>query len=86
VHGAQETYKITETFLYTSGTVNILGGSIHKVKEIAEGLVVVTKETGLEVNTDKTKYMFMSVEQSAGLSQNLKVNNNSIERVEEFKY
>ena len=45
-----------------------------------------TKETGLEVNADKTKYMVMSREQTAGLSHTVKVDNSSIERVEEFKY
>ena len=40
--------------------VNILGGSIRTVKENAEALVVATKEIGLEVNADKTKYMVMS--------------------------
>ena len=40
--------------------VNILGGSIHSVKENAEALVVATKEIGLEVNADKTKYIVMS--------------------------
>ena len=39
---------------------NIMGGSIHTVKENAEALVVATKEIGLEVNADKTKYMVMS--------------------------
>ena len=29
------------------------------VKQTAEALVVATKETGLEVNADKTKYMVM---------------------------
>ena len=43
-------------------------------------------ETGLEVNADKTKYMVMSREQTAGLSHTMKVDNSSIERVEEFKY
>ena len=66
--------------------VNILGGSIHTVKENAEALVVATKEIGLEVNVDKTKYMVMSREQTAGLSHTMKVDNSSIERVEEFKY
>ena len=37
-----------------------LGESIHTVKEKAEALVVATKEIGLEVNADKTKYMVMS--------------------------
>ena len=66
--------------------VNILGGSIHTVKENAEDLVVATKEIGLEVNADKTKYMVMSRKQTAGLSYTMKVDNSSIERVEELKY
>ena len=65
---------------------NILGGSIHTVKENAEALVVATKEIGLQVNADKTKYIVMSREQTAGLSHTMKVDNSSIERVDEFKY
>ena len=38
----------------------ILGGSVHTIKENAESLVVASKEIGLEVNADKTKYMVMS--------------------------
>ena len=64
----------------------ICWGSIHTVKENAEPLVVATKEIGLEVNADKTKYMVMFGEQTAGLSHTMKVDNSSIERVEEFKY
>jgi hypothetical protein len=50
-----------------------LGGSIHTVKENAEALVVVTKENGLEVKADKTKYMVMSRDQKAGRSYCMKV-------------
>ena len=64
----------------------ILGGSVHTVKENAEALVVATKETGLEVNADKTKYMVMSRDQNAGRGHCVKIDNSSIERVEEFKY
>jgi hypothetical protein len=46
--------------------VNILGGSVHTVKENKEALVVATKEIGLEVNAGKTKYMVMSRDQNAG--------------------
>jgi hypothetical protein len=35
--------------------VNILGGSLHTVKENAEALVVAAKEIELEGNADKTK-------------------------------
>ena len=43
-------------------------------------------DIGLEVNADKTKHIVMSGEQTAGLSHTVKVDNSSIERVEEFKY
>jgi hypothetical protein len=35
--------------------VNILGGSVHTIKENAEALVAAARETGLEVSSDKTK-------------------------------
>ena len=63
-----------------------MGGSVHTVKENAEALVVATKEIGLEVNADKTKYMIMSPDQNTGRSHSMKNDNSSIERVEEFKY
>jgi hypothetical protein len=66
--------------------VNILGGNVHTVKENAEALVVATKEIGLEVNADKTKYMVMSQDRNAGRGHSLKIHNSSIERVEEFRY
>ena len=37
----------------------------------SEALVVGGKETGLEVNSDKTKYMVMSRDQNAGRSHNV---------------
>ena len=40
--------------------VNMLGGSIHTIKKNTEALAVTSKEIGLEVNADKTKYMVMS--------------------------
>ena len=42
-----------------SEDVNILGGSIHTVKDKAEAQVFATKEIGLELNADKTKYIVM---------------------------
>jgi hypothetical protein len=66
--------------------VNILGGSVLTVRENAEALVVATKEIRLEVNTDKTKYVFMPWERNAGWGHGVKIDNSSIERVEEFKY
>jgi len=62
------------------------GGSVHSVKEITEAMVVASKAIGLGVNADKTKYMVMSQDQKAGRSHNVKIDNSSFERVEEFKY
>jgi len=44
----------THQLLAYADDVNILGGSVHTVKENVEAVVVATKETGLEVNADKT--------------------------------
>ena len=49
----------THQLLVYADDVNILGGSIHTLKENAETLVVSSKKSGTEVNTDKTKYMVM---------------------------
>ena len=63
----------THQLLAYADDVNILGGSVHTVRENAESLVVATKEIGLEVNAGKTKYMIMSRIQNAGRSHVMKV-------------
>ena len=76
----------THQLLAYADDVNIPGGSIHTVKENGEALIVASKEIGLEVNVDKTKYRVMSGDQNAGRSHNMRIDNRSFERVEEFKY
>ena len=49
-------------------------------------MVVASKEIGLEVNADETKYMVMSRDQDAEQSHSMRTDNSSFERVEEFKY
>ena len=56
----------THQLLAYADDVNILGGSIHTLKETAEALVAATGVIGLEVSVDKTKYMVMSRKQNAG--------------------
>ena len=48
--------------------------------------MVTSKEIGLEVSADKTNHMVMSRDQNAGRKHNIKVDDSSFERVEEFKY
>jgi hypothetical protein len=40
--------------------INILYGSVYIIETHTEALVFASKETGLEVNADKIKYMVMS--------------------------
>jgi hypothetical protein len=77
----------THQLLAYADDVNIMGESVLTVKENAEALIVVaTKEIGLEVNADKSKYMVMSRDRNAGQDDSVKIDNSSVERVEEFKY
>jgi hypothetical protein len=54
----------THQLLVYGDDVNILGGSVHTVMENAEALLVASKEIGLEVNADKTKFMVISGDQN----------------------
>ena len=76
----------THQLLAYAGDVNVLGGSIHSLKENAEALVAAPREIGLEVSADKTKYMVVSRDQNAGRNHSVRTDNSTFERVEEFKY
>ena len=56
------------------------GGSAHTIRKNAEALVVDSKDIGLEVNADKTKYMVRSRDQNVRRSQHIKLDNDSSER------
>ena len=59
----------THLLVVSADDINIMGRSIHTIKKNTDTLVVASKETGLELNTDKTLYMVMSQDQNAGRSQ-----------------
>jgi hypothetical protein len=63
-----------------------LGRSVHSIKKNTEALVVVSKEIGLEVHADKFRYTLMSSDQNTWRRYSIKIDNNSFESVEEFKY
>jgi hypothetical protein len=56
----------THQLLVYADDVNMVGGSVHTIKENAEALVLANKENGLEVNADENKYIVMSQDQKAG--------------------
>ena len=73
--------KGTHQLLVYADDADILGGSVNTIKENAKSLLVAIKETGLEVNADKTKYMVMSQDQNAGRSHNINIYISFFERV-----
>jgi hypothetical protein len=75
VQANQEGLKLngTHQLLVYADDLNILGGRVHAIKKNKEGLVVASKEIGVEVNADKTKYMVMSRDQNAGQNHNIKI-------------
>jgi hypothetical protein len=66
--------------------VNILDGSIHDIEKNTEALVIAIKESGLEVNADKTNYMVLSQDSNARQNHSIKTDNKSFERVDQFRY
>ena len=71
----------THQLLVYAVDANILGNSVLATKENTKALVMVSKENGLDVNTDKTRYMVMSQDRNAGTNHSIKTDNSSFERV-----
>jgi hypothetical protein len=66
--------------------VNLLGDNIDNIKKNAETLIDASKDVGLEINVDKTKYMLLSRHQNVGQNRDVKIANRSYENESQFKY
>jgi hypothetical protein len=81
------TYILYAICLCVSNTDYVDSSKLERTKrKNTEALVLASKETGLEVNGEKTKYMVMSRDQNVGQNINIQIGNKSFETVQEFKY
>jgi hypothetical protein len=66
--------------------VNLIGDDIDTMNKNTQILIDASKEVGLEVNVEKTKYMLLSRDQNAGQNREIKIGNRTFENVSQFKY
>jgi hypothetical protein len=66
--------------------VNLLGDNIDTINKNTQTLIYASKEVGLEVNVEKTKYMLVSWYQNAGQNREIRIGNRSFENMSQFKY
>jgi hypothetical protein len=66
--------------------VNLLLDNIDTIKKKTETFIDASKEVGLGINAEKTKYMLLSRHQNAGQNRDIEIVNSSFENVSQFKY
>jgi hypothetical protein len=76
----------TDQLLVYADDVNLLGDKIDAIKKNMETLIDANKEAGLEVSTEKTKYMLLSHHQNAAQSYDIKIAGRCFEIVANFRY
>jgi hypothetical protein len=76
----------THQLLVYADDVNLLGDNTDTIKKNILTLIGTSKEVGLEVKTEKSKYMLLSHHQNAGKTHDIKIANRFFENVAELRY
>jgi hypothetical protein len=76
----------TPELLAYADDVNLLGDNIDTINKNTQTLIDASKEVGLEVNVEKTKYMLVSRDQNAGQNREIQIGNRTFETMSQFKY
>jgi hypothetical protein len=66
--------------------MNLLGDNIDTIEKNTDTLIDASKEVGLEINVEKSKYMLLPRQQNIGENRDMKIANRSFENVSQFKY
>jgi predicted GTPase len=76
----------THRLLAYADDVNLLGDNTDTIEKNTETLLDASKEVGLEINVEKTKYMLLSHHQNACQNRDIEIANRSFENVSQFRY
>jgi hypothetical protein len=76
----------THQLLIYVDDVNLLGNSINTIEENIESLLEASRDVGVEINAEKTKYVIMSRHPNSEQNQNVRTANESFESVATFKH
>jgi hypothetical protein len=76
----------THQLLVYADDVDLLGVNRDAIKKNTETSIDSSKEVGLELNTEKTKYTLLSHHQNAGKNHDLKIANTCFKNVAQFRY